>query len=96
MFYAFRHKYGIGMRSAEDGSKIGTVLFYRRKSERDSFVKYDINAEIISSREARKYLIDELLSYVQPETVGEIRAASMQEIVKMVRDMRAIWSEVEV
>lgn len=77
--YAFHHTYGINMRD-EHGRRIGYVLAFSSKRNRDKYVNDEIDAETIDHKTARWYMID----YV---AAGEFCASSdidynMRELVE--------------
>lgn len=91
MFYAFNNRYGIGTRYASDNSRIGEVKFFGTKAARDEYVASEPKAEAISSHEAQKYLVDELMSYMgttDPWDREELIAGGMRELVAKVADVR--------
>lgn len=90
MFYAFDNKYGINTRSADSNDRIGKVRAFMSKNDRDDYVYGNSNAEPIDSKEARRYLIAEIKSYMEPMTDAEredIAHAPMAELVSRVESI---------
>lgn len=79
MFYAFVHKYGHNMRDTQ-GKRIGHVEVFPTRRTRDDFVSEFGNAETISGKVARGYLIDELLAE-RPHMRDDAPYMTMAEIV---------------
>lgn len=91
MFYAFNNRYGIGTRHASDNDRIGTVEFFGTKAARDEYVSSEPKAEAISSHEAQKYLVNELMAYLctsDPLDRDEIIAGGMADLVARVKEIR--------
>lgn len=87
MFYAFVHKYGPEIRDTQ-GKLIGHVAVFAAKWTRDDFVSEYGNAEAISGKVARGYLIDELLAE-RPRLRDDAPFLSMAELVNEVRALRS-------
>ena len=56
-YYAFQHTYGINMRD-EKNHRIGYVLAFSSKRNRDKFVRDEIDAETIDAKTARWHMLD--------------------------------------
>lgn len=56
-YYAFQHNYGINTRDAKN-HRIGYVLAFRSKRDRDKYVKDEIDAEAIDHKTARWHMLD--------------------------------------
>lgn len=96
MFYAFSNTYGIGT-CATDGGPIGRVRVYPTRSARDAAVSNDnaLKLEAISSREARRHLIDEAKAGVYGTLYGdsiieELSTYKMEELVALVNSLRSM------
>lgn len=79
MFYAFVHKYNPIIRDTQ-GNRIGHVAIFATKRTRDDFVSEFNKAEAISSKVARRCLIDELLAEC-PRMRDDAPFLSMPELV---------------
>lgn len=90
MFYAFDNTYGINTRSVDSNDRIGKVAAFTSKKDRDDYVHGNANAEPIDSKEARRYLVAEIKSYMGPMTDAEredIAYAPMAELVSRVESI---------
>lgn len=56
-FYAFEHTYGVNTRDT-NGNRIGCVLAFSNKRNRDKFINENEKAETISSKTARRHMLD--------------------------------------
>ena len=90
MFYAFKHMYGINMRSADDYDRIGEVVVFNFKKDRDAYVNDNANAECISSKQARHYLLKEIFMYMEPMTEAEREDVNNAPIAELVRRVEII------
>lgn len=80
MFYAFVSRYGNNMRSAEDNKRIGHVVVFVDKRDRDFFIAEDSQMrEAVTSREARYYLTQFLAA--EGYDPSELYYLTMAEVV---------------
>ena len=56
-YYAFHHTFGVNMRDGNN-HRIGYVLAFSSKRNRDKYVNDEIDAETIDHKTARWYMID--------------------------------------
>ena len=85
MFYAFDNRYGIINRSAYDYDRIGQVVVFAIKKDRDDYVNYNENAEPISAREALHYMRKEIIRFMGPMNEAERENINSASIVELVR-----------
>ena len=90
MFYAFDNRYGINTRSADDYDRIGEVVAFTTKKDRDAYVNDNEKAERISSKEARRYLLKEVIMYMSPMTEAEREDITNAPIAELVRRVESI------
>lgn len=90
MFYAFDNKYGIDTRSADSNDRIGKVRAFISKNDRDDYVYGNANAEPIDSKKARRYLIAEIKSYMEPMTDAEREAIAYAPMAELVSRVESI------
>ena len=90
MFYAFDNRHGINTRSADDYDRIGEVVVFNSKKDRDAYVGDNENAERISSKEARHYLLKEVIGYMGPMTEAEREDINNAPIAELVRRVERI------
>lgn len=87
MFYAFDNRYDINTRSVDDYDRIGQVVVFDLKKDRDDYVNYNENAEPISAREALHYMRKEIIRFMEPMTEAEredINNAPIAELISIV------------
>ena len=90
MFYAFDNRYGINNRSAYDYDRIGEVVVFDLKKDRDDYVNYNENAEPISVREALHYMRKEIIRCMGPMNEAEREDINSAPIVELVRRYKSI------
>lgn len=90
MFYAFDNKHGLNTRSADDYDRIGKVVVFNSKKDRDAYVGDNENAERISSKEARHYLRKEIIRFMGPMNEAEREDINNAPIAELVRRVERI------
>lgn len=91
-YYAFDNRYGVGMRDADDLSRIGYLHIFESRSDRDAWVDADVwdgnyRREAITAREALPYLVESACS-ITCEFPGEVRARGVDWMVGAIESYR--------
>ena len=90
MFYAFDNRHGINTRSTDDYDRIGAVVVFDLKKDRDDYVNYNENAEPISAREALHYMRKEIIRFMGSMNEAEREDINSASIVELVRRYKSI------
>lgn len=91
-YYAYNNQYGIGTTDT-NGNRIGSIVIFDTKAERDVYVFDEINAERLTSSEAKREIARELRSdYDYEETMSDlVQLRSISELVSMLRREREYY-----